>query len=101
MLCITEAAALLYLYWCVSGELEKLLSVEPDLPHNVFNDAKCDHVGRLWCGTMDEGPLMRPDFPRSKGTLYSFDGGKPFRYYLALLLYMHCVNQSNLIIFVW
>ena len=54
---------------------QSLASVEDDLMCNLFNDAKCDRLGRLWCGTMNEGPMILPDFPRTKGALYSFDGG--------------------------
>ena len=40
---------------------------------NRFNDAKCDHSGRLWAGTM--GP-EQPDgsYRPHDGALYSFDG---------------------------
>lgn len=29
-----------------------LVTVEPDLPSNHFNDCRCDSAGRLWAGTM-------------------------------------------------
>jgi sugar lactone lactonase YvrE len=31
----------------------QLLDPEPELPNNRLNDAKVDHLGRIWAGTMD------------------------------------------------
>jgi len=40
---------------------------ETDLPHNRFNDGKCDPSGRLYIGTMDVNAK------RGKGSLYRLD----------------------------
>jgi sugar lactone lactonase YvrE len=40
------------------GAAETLVAVEPDRPHNRFNDCRVDPAGRLFCGTksnIDEG----------------------------------------------
>ncbi len=40
------------------GDAETLVAVEPDRPHNRFNDCRVDPAGRLFCGTksnVDEG----------------------------------------------
>jgi sugar lactone lactonase YvrE len=47
-----------------TGAFEPLLTVEPDLPDNRFNDGRCDRAGRLWIGTMDV------DLRRPSGTFY-------------------------------
>jgi sugar lactone lactonase YvrE len=37
-----------------SGQLEYFIDPEADIPHNLFNDGKCDRAGRFWAGTMYE-----------------------------------------------
>jgi len=46
---------------------KKLIDIEPGLPMNRCNDAKCDKQGRLWVGTMDM------DCKPGKGSLYCID----------------------------
>jgi len=49
-------------------ELNHIVDPESDLPHNRFNDGKCDPAGRLWAGTMSIDP------PRDAvGSLYRLD----------------------------
>ncbi len=54
-----------------SGVIERLDSPEADLPNNRLNDGKCDLLGRLWAGSMDNnvaaptGVLYRVDANRS------------------------------------
>ena len=58
----------------ILGEVVKeLCSVEHDKTKNRFNDGKCDRLGRLWCGTLEQPSSV--DF-KSEGSFYSFDGGK-------------------------
>ena len=45
-----------------------LVDPEPDRPGNRMNDAKVDHLGRIWAGTMDD------DEKESTGSLYRLDG---------------------------
>ncbi|MDF9844840.1 MULTISPECIES: SMP-30/gluconolactonase/LRE family protein [unclassified Paenibacillus] len=45
-------------------QLEQLAEVEPELPGNRLNDAKCDSAGRLWFGSMSMGS------EQSAGSLY-------------------------------
>ena len=52
------------------GELELLMSVEQDQPRNRFNDAKVDHRGRFWAGTMNDVEWDKPS-----GSLYRLDPG--------------------------
>jgi sugar lactone lactonase YvrE len=47
--------------------LELVRAVEPELPDNRINDAKCDPRGRLWCGTLASG--WKPH----AGSLYCLD----------------------------
>jgi sugar lactone lactonase YvrE len=47
--------------------VEFVAAVEPDLPENRINDAKCDPAGRLWCGTLADG--WKPH----AGSLYRLD----------------------------
>jgi len=49
--------------------LTTILSVEPNLPGNRFNDGKCDSMGRLWAGTMVESGTA------GSGNLYKIDKG--------------------------
>lgn len=48
--------------------LEKVSSVEEDLPGNRFNDGKCDPQGRFWAGTMDAVHWDKPS-----GNLYRME----------------------------
>lgn len=58
--------------------LEAIHRPEPDLPDNRRNDAKADHRGRIWAGSMDvgcakqAGSLFRLD---PDGSLHVMDGG--------------------------
>lgn len=45
-----------------------LADPEPHLPDNRMNDAKTDHLGRIWAGTMD------CDIRSPTGSLYRLDG---------------------------
>ncbi|QJD84286.1 SMP-30/gluconolactonase/LRE family protein [Cohnella herbarum] len=56
-----------------NGVLEQIETVEPDLPRNRLNDAKCDPQGRLWAGTMsmDDSP--------GAGALYMLEQGGQLR----------------------
>lgn len=51
-----------------NGTLQRLTSIEQDLPFNRCNDAKCDPMGRLWVGTMHTEALA------GEGALYCYDG---------------------------
>lgn len=56
------------LYRFSENQQEQLIAgVEPELPRNRLNDAKCDSSGRLWFGTMSM------DFVREAGSLYLMD----------------------------
>jgi sugar lactone lactonase YvrE len=59
----------LALYQPQSGELDVLMDVERDRPHNRFNDGKVDRRGRYWADTMDDVHWDRPS-----GALYRLDG---------------------------
>ena len=50
-----------------SGGIERVATIEHELPGNRFNDGKCDRQGRFWAGTMDQA-LTHPT-----GTLYRID----------------------------
>jgi len=50
------------------NSLTPIVDLEINLPHNRFNDGKCDAKGRYLAGTMDN------DEKEIKGSLYSFDG---------------------------
>jgi sugar lactone lactonase YvrE len=50
------------------GELELLMGVEYDQPHNRFNDGKVDRRGRYWGGTMND-----VDWDTPSGSLYRLD----------------------------
>ncbi len=51
-----------------NNHLQKLASVEEDLPENRFNDGKCDPHGRFWAGTMDA-----KDWKKPSGNLFRMD----------------------------
>jgi sugar lactone lactonase YvrE len=44
----------------LSGRLESVAEVEPDLPGNRFNDGKTDRRGRHWAGTMGDVHWNQP-----------------------------------------
>lgn len=46
---------------------ESVLHPDADRPGNRFNDAKCDPLGRLWAGTMDDNEV------EASGRLYRID----------------------------
>jgi len=48
-------------------KLTLLHNPEAHLPHNRFNDGKCDPAGRFWAGTMEYS------FKENRGTLYCLD----------------------------
>ncbi len=52
-----------------TGKWKPKQKVEKDKPHNRFNDAKCDHQGHYWAGTMNEQNMEQAD-----GSLYRIDG---------------------------
>jgi D-xylonolactonase len=51
-----------------SGAFTLLHQMEADMPGNRFNDGHVDAVGRLWCGSMDNGEET------ASGALYRYDG---------------------------
>ena len=51
-----------------TGNLERVASIEPDLPKHRFNDAACDPRGNLWVGTMHTELWNQPE-----GALYRVD----------------------------
>lgn len=55
-----------------AGALERVVTVEPDIPGNRLADAAVDPLGRLWFGTLDAGLL------HGCGALYRLDDtGRP------------------------
>lgn len=52
----------------VSGKVTAIADPESDIPHNRFNDGKCDPAGRFWAGTMHLGPKREPT-----GSLYCME----------------------------
>jgi sugar lactone lactonase YvrE len=56
-----------------NGAWEPLADPEPERPNNRFNDAKCDSVGRLWAGSMDDGET------EPSGALYRIDPDRSWR----------------------
>lgn len=57
----------LYRFDLQSERLALIEDPEIDLPHNRFNDGKCDSLGRLYIGTMDLNA------EKGKGSLYRLD----------------------------
>lgn len=51
-----------------TNHLQRISSVEENIPANRFNDGKCDPQGRFWAGTMDAKEWKRPS-----GNLYRMD----------------------------
>ena len=47
--------------------IERIGHPEPDRPDNRLNDAKVDHAGRIWAGTMDDAEIA------ASGALYRLD----------------------------
>ena len=56
-----------------TGHRQLLVHPEAHLTGNSFNDAKCDHRGRLWTGSADIGET------RASGNLYLIDGQRNVR----------------------
>ncbi len=54
-----------------SGQLETMVSIEPEIPGNRCNDGKCDRQGRFWIGTMNEASRGG-----RIGSLYRFDADR-------------------------
>lgn len=47
--------------------VKRLVDPEPERPHNILNDGKCDRRGRFWCGSRDA------DLAHPTGSLYRLD----------------------------
>jgi sugar lactone lactonase YvrE len=50
-----------------SGQISPIFDPEPDTPETRLNDAKCDDVGRVWCGSMN------PESGVAQGRFYRLD----------------------------
>jgi D-xylonolactonase len=59
----------LYRFDDATGTFDRIVEVEPSLPHNRLNDGVVDPAGRLWFGTMDNNETA------NSGAFYSFQGG--------------------------
>lgn len=56
----------------LTGQIEDICAVEPDLPNNRCNDGKRDPAGRFWIGTMAFAGENR----QGAGSLYRLDGNQ-------------------------
>ncbi|AEA11641.1 Regucalcin-like protein [Thermoproteus uzoniensis 768-20] len=61
----------------LDGGIEEVALVEADMPHNRFNDGKCDAAGRYWAGTMNL------DLATPTGSLYSLGLDRKVRKHLS------------------
>jgi sugar lactone lactonase YvrE len=57
----------LYSFDPQTGAYERLVELEPTLPGNRLNDAKCDRHGRFWVGTQQDGSKV------GMGSFYRID----------------------------
>ena len=53
-----------------TGAFDRIVEVEPELPHNRLNDGVVDPSGRVWFGTMDDRETSK------SGAFYCFHRGK-------------------------
>jgi sugar lactone lactonase YvrE len=51
----------------ITGEVQRIRTVERDKPNNRFNDGKCDPQGRFWFGSMSRS------LEKGEGALYRYD----------------------------